>query len=405
MNAGLTPSQPSANPLVNAWRTLSGGNAQDSQVALAIAVISTIGAIGCAAVIAYGLASRDCEGGCRVAGGFVGLLAAAGAFSVGGMLGLLFGSPRWGDVVPSPTGDNGESGAKHISAGVRPNTSLERIADWLTTMIVGLGLANLGPIGNKLSVYGTWLTQAITNDKTAQNGIPGIVISLSFVFAGFLLVYLWSLRFLPSELNRAYERLTGIVTQVAQKEAAQVAQQEVARKTEEIDKKAAEIKQNIEAFRSRPIFAMSSDRLQQIAHELTQSGVDDKTRDEVLNRYADATTWDNEPFETFGPAAIDDYALAASVQPPIMSKMHEYAVTLVAPKDAPEKNVIWLLHHSFRDVLLSSAIENGVARHQGQTRGPFWVGAVVPRPGKEALRLAFDLAQADGATLDFLNEN
>lgn len=280
-------------------------------------------------------------------------------------------------------------------------------------MIVGLGLANLGPIAANLKIYGLWLTQAITNEAATTNCIPGIVISLSFLFAGFLLVYLWSLRFLPSELNRAYDRLTGIVTRVAQQQAAEVAQQkaaevaqqEVARKTEEIDKKTSKMEQSIDAFRKRPMFAMQPERLQQITAELARLGVDDKTQEEILARYDSATTWYDEPLEAFGPVTFGDYVLSASVRRPDLSAMYEFSVTLKAPEGGVDGQVIWLLHQSFGRVLLTSTVEDGVARHQGRTRGPFWVGVVVPRPGKDALRLAINLAEAEGATQEFLDED
>lgn len=280
-------------------------------------------------------------------------------------------------------------------------------------MIVGLGLANLGPIATSLKTYGLWLTQAITNEVTTTNCIPGIVISLSFLFAGFLLVYLWSLRFLPSELNRAYDRLTGIVTRVAQQQAAEVAQQkaaevaqqEVARKTIEIDKKTSRMEQSIEAFRKRPIFAMQPERLQQVIDELGRLGVDERTREEIRVRYESATTWDDEPLEAFGSTTSGGYVLSASVRQQDPSAMYEFSVTLNAPEGVVDGQVVWLLHHSFGRVLLASTIEDGVARHLGRTRGPFWLGAVVPRLGKDALRLAINLADAEGATQEFLDEN
>src|SRR4051794_33887578 len=61
------------------------------------------------------------------------------AEACGGLLGLLFGVPRTID----PEGGE-RKGAARVSYGA--NTNLEQISDWLTKILVGLGLTQLGPI-------------------------------------------------------------------------------------------------------------------------------------------------------------------------------------------------------------------------------------------------------------------
>ena len=55
--------------------------------------------------------------------------------AVGTAVGFLFGVPR---VVQSPVASSGNGYTQHV------NTSLEQISDWLTKIIIGLGLVHFG---------------------------------------------------------------------------------------------------------------------------------------------------------------------------------------------------------------------------------------------------------------------
>ena len=67
------------------------------------------------------------------------LLVAAAAMASGALLGFLFGIPR------SLQADRATGGAG--SAPLGQNTNLEQISDWLTKILVGVGLVQLGSIG------------------------------------------------------------------------------------------------------------------------------------------------------------------------------------------------------------------------------------------------------------------
>jgi len=60
-------------------------------------------------------------------------LVAGGAFGVGGLVGFLFGIPR--SLAGIKTEDD-----KSQSGAYRANTNLEEISDWLTKILVGVGL-------------------------------------------------------------------------------------------------------------------------------------------------------------------------------------------------------------------------------------------------------------------------
>jgi hypothetical protein len=78
----------------------------------------------------------------RDIGAFWGVFASAVLFScasaaAGGLLGFLFGVPRNRSVETLQEGP---------PAGVRPNTNLEQVSDWLTKILIGATLVQLGSI-------------------------------------------------------------------------------------------------------------------------------------------------------------------------------------------------------------------------------------------------------------------
>jgi hypothetical protein len=76
-----------------------------------------------------------------------GALAAAAAIAAGGLTGFLFGIPRalQRDVDPSSVTD------RSSRFGYRVNTNLEQISDWLTKILVGVGLTQIASIGSAAS--------------------------------------------------------------------------------------------------------------------------------------------------------------------------------------------------------------------------------------------------------------
>jgi hypothetical protein len=75
----------------------------------------------------------------------VGILSGGAALMVGALLGFLFGVPRTlqGERPPDVLEEPGEGGRP---AEYRVNTNLEQISDWLTKILVGVGLVQLGSI-------------------------------------------------------------------------------------------------------------------------------------------------------------------------------------------------------------------------------------------------------------------
>ena len=106
------------------------------------------------------------------------LLTALGAGVAGGLLGFLFAIPR---TIATAT-----PGSETAAGWFRSSTSLEEIADWLTKILVGLGLASLGRLVHQIRDLIDFLAPAM---GPAGDQVAFGVLTL-FSVSGFLLFYL-----------------------------------------------------------------------------------------------------------------------------------------------------------------------------------------------------------------------
>src|SRR2546421_2352803 len=81
---------------------------------------------------------------------FAELLIGAAAISIGGLLGFLFGMPR-GQVDDQTSEGNGKS---NQAVSYRPSNNLEQVSDWLTKILIGVGLVDLKQLVGTLNALG-----------------------------------------------------------------------------------------------------------------------------------------------------------------------------------------------------------------------------------------------------------
>ena len=126
------------------------------------------------------LASRD--GGAGVTAFLLFVAAAA----VGAALGFLFGLPRArgaeGGAEPS---DGGRFATFYLT-----NSNLIKVSDWLTTIVIGLGLVNLGKVVPSMRSLARALQDPLGG--TAYAGAVGLSVLVIGLLAGFILNYLWT---------------------------------------------------------------------------------------------------------------------------------------------------------------------------------------------------------------------
>ncbi len=137
----------------------------------------------------------------------------SGAFSmVGGLLGFLFGIPRALQASDTSGGSNSKTaqsiGTTHNQAAAyQANTNLEQISDWLTKILVGVGLTQLNVLPEKLLALARFLAPGFGNVPHPE--VMAISVVLYFTISGFLFGYLWTRLRLGEALHEADEAAMG----------------------------------------------------------------------------------------------------------------------------------------------------------------------------------------------------
>jgi hypothetical protein len=181
------------------WLLGLGANASAHGDSLLLRTFYVVTALGVLLILLYAFqfAANQAFGVVAVGVGAAGTAAFGGA-----LLGFLFGIPRTLQGSPR-SGDATSDGIDH--AGYGANTNLEQISDWLTKIIVGVSLVQLGTIvanGERLVLF-------------LATGLGNISSSPAFAFAiisyfgisGFLYSYLWTRLALASALTSADIRI------------------------------------------------------------------------------------------------------------------------------------------------------------------------------------------------------
>lgn len=116
----------------------------------------------------------------------IGALAVFAASAVSGLIGFMFGVPK------GPSGDVEGQRANYVY--FRPNTNLEQVSDWLTKIIVGVGLIEFRQIGGLVVDLGRTVGTVI-GDLQGKPG-SGTVFAIGLMAAtaaiNFLVAYMWT---------------------------------------------------------------------------------------------------------------------------------------------------------------------------------------------------------------------
>jgi hypothetical protein len=147
------------------------------------------------AVVGYA-ASGDIKGGSTFLSVLaVGLAAATAALLGGTVLGFLFGLPKTVD-------------RSSTEARLTTNTNLDQISEWLTKILVGLGLVQLGKVTHGVGKIAGSIAPGLGAGTGAK---PFAVALLVFsVLDGFLIGYIWTRIDLSKRFREAAEDLDPI---------------------------------------------------------------------------------------------------------------------------------------------------------------------------------------------------
>ena len=151
------------------------------------AIRVVIGAIvvGLVALFVFAAQAGTPIGYVSVVGG--GLAVVGGGFALGAVAGFLFGIPR---RLQEPTPTIGTDGAGRANIPYVGNSSLEQISDWLTKIIVGVGLTQLTNVPGALGALGAVVGPALGGFTGSETF--GVFAFLFFVVGGFFMTYLWT---------------------------------------------------------------------------------------------------------------------------------------------------------------------------------------------------------------------
>lgn len=117
-------------------------------------------------------------------------LVGASAFA-GGIVGFLFGIPRTVQGVDEP----------NDAAQYHGNTNLEQVSDWLSKIIVGVGLVQIGRLLPAMGKLAQNLKVPLGGQSSS--GTFGLALVSAYALLGFFFLYLWSRERLPRQLRIA----------------------------------------------------------------------------------------------------------------------------------------------------------------------------------------------------------
>jgi hypothetical protein len=162
--------------------------------------------LGCFYALAYALSSWHSGVWTALGTLSVALMTAGAAMSVGGLLGFLFGVPHTRDNPQSDSDSKtkeGESKTKTDASATtyRPNTSLEQISDWLTKMLVGVGLVEVKAIPPQLARLASFIALGLGNNDQAR--VFALSLLVYFGLGGFVFGFLWARLYLPKWFREA----------------------------------------------------------------------------------------------------------------------------------------------------------------------------------------------------------
>jgi hypothetical protein len=169
-----------------------------------------------AGIIVVGIAIFSfAPGGPGFLGLGTGVLVGLGGWAVGAFFGLLFGIPK---LLDQPKNANAADGAVTLESAYRANTNLTEISDWLTKIIVGVSLIQLGSIREQLAVLVNAIAPGFGTSPAAIPFAAGLLAVTGV--AGFMTGYLLARIYLPRAFNEAdvIERATSVAVQAAKEQ-------------------------------------------------------------------------------------------------------------------------------------------------------------------------------------------
>jgi hypothetical protein len=109
-------------------------------------------------------------------------LCGAGFAALGALVGFLFGFPKSAVTGDGHSQEQAQAQGNEGSS-LRPNTNLEKISDWLTTVIAGIALSQIGQIPAYIEQFKTFINSSLAATTNGTVQYAGLVaLGLLFFF-------------------------------------------------------------------------------------------------------------------------------------------------------------------------------------------------------------------------------
>ena len=174
--------------------------------------LALLAALGLSGIILYAIQYEHWNSARVASVASVGAMAAGAAWLVGALLGFLFGIPHTRSTGAESSKQGGGAGQKQADDttparqgdnSYAPSTSLEQISDWLTKIIVGVGLTQLSKIPPKLDGLAAYISNGMCGDQSSKAFALSIIVYFSV--CGFLFGYLWARLYMIEAFRAADE--------------------------------------------------------------------------------------------------------------------------------------------------------------------------------------------------------
>lgn len=179
------------------WNQGSAGDKTQRGVVW-VSYLLILGMFLCSIVLARSVPERSDVSGAGV--GLTAFLLFAAAAAVGAGLGFLFGLPRARFTEADGGGTQRSTGGEHALGGTSAgatrssqyltNSNLIKVSDWLTTIIIGVGLVNVARLGPAAGDFSEALQAPLGGAPYA--GTIGITVIIIALLASVILCYLWT---------------------------------------------------------------------------------------------------------------------------------------------------------------------------------------------------------------------
>lgn len=315
---------------------------------------------------------------------WVELLLGATALSVGAFFGFLFGIPRAAAEDPG-------------NSTYRPSTNLEQVSDWLTKILIGVGLVQLAAISSGLTAIGT-LVSGTVSPPPAGVAIVSQLVVVVFLVIGFQSSFLWTRLYYGRIQTLTDRSLAGDMEQF---------KKEVERKQEDLKK---------EVVRNQ---AQTTERVKALARETDAAGLEPSSGQpgglgiapgtdspvqlpaevqEKVKKFMKAPRdWESDPTAELFPKATREYKgrrLEAEIASDLGDGLLINVRAVRVSGDALVGETLFLLHPTVPKRIHRVLPRGNVAETSFYAEGAFTVVAIADN-GRTIL--AYDLVEMPGA--------